>query len=214
MSNWECLRCGHETQRAAGFPPLQRGRETLRAAGFTTLKRANEKDSRILLDATDKEYGFQCASGALPTSIELRCGRDDCQQSLPPDPDPRYTSTGEYLAKVICKCWKNGHIAHSGCSHRSGLSTPQDALTEYVSRRGVVKKIKRRREAKVERHRKKSVRNSRFMARKPLSCHYFLYLGVISGHKVKDFRGHEGAPGGRFKWRFYKLECDDLSSRF
>lgn len=142
MSNWECLRRGHETQRAAGFPTLQRGRETLRAAGFPTLKRANEKGSRILLDATDKEYGFQCVLGALPTSIEPRCGHDDCQQSLPPDLDPRYTSTGEYLAKVICKCWKNGHIAHSGCSHRSGLATPQDASTEYASWGGVVKKIK------------------------------------------------------------------------
>ena len=132
IGGWASLRRGRKTQKATGFPALQRGRETQRANGRPGLRRAVGIRLRTILDEADKKYGFQRACSALPTLTELRCGHDDCQQPLPPDLDPRYTPTGEYLAKFICNHRKK--IAHSGCSHRSAVAIPQDASIKYVWR--------------------------------------------------------------------------------
>jgi hypothetical protein len=57
---------------------------------------------------------------------------DDCQQALPPDLSPRYTSKGEYLAKLTRLRRKK--IAHPGCSHLTTVAIPQDPQIEYVKR--------------------------------------------------------------------------------
>jgi hypothetical protein len=74
IGGWASLRRGLKTQKATGFPALQRGRDTQRANGRPGLRRAVEIRSRTVLDEADRKYGFQRATGALPTLIELRCG--------------------------------------------------------------------------------------------------------------------------------------------
>jgi hypothetical protein len=145
IGGWASLRRGRKTQKATGFPALQHGRETQRANGHPELRRAVEIRSRTILDEADRKYGFQRATGALPTLIELRCGHDDCQQPLPPDLDPRYTPTGEYFAKFIYNHQKK--IAHSGCSHRPAVAIPQDASIKYVYREYLMRSQRKKKRA-------------------------------------------------------------------
>lgn len=122
----------HAVQKATGFPALQRARANQKAIGYLGLRAGSQKIAKITLDNSDRKLGFQGASGNLPRRIEVRCMHDDCQQALPPDLSPRYTSKGEYLAKLTRLRRKK--IAHPGCSHLTTVAIPQDPQIEYVKR--------------------------------------------------------------------------------
>lgn len=121
----------HAVQKATGFPALQRARANQKAKGYPGFLAGSKKWSKITLDDSDRKHGFQGPTGILPRRIELRCLHDDCQQALPPDLSPRYTSKGEYLAKLTRLHRRK--IAHPGCSHVSTVAIPQDPRIKYVS---------------------------------------------------------------------------------
>jgi len=129
-----------EIDRAAGWPALRRGRETQRIAGIDPMRRAIKASAKKRLDDGDRRYGFQRATGTMRTSIELQCGHDDRQEPLPPDLDPRYTSKGEYLAKIMQG--KGGKKAHPGCTHTRTLAIPQNDSIDHVDRRKLMQKLK------------------------------------------------------------------------
>jgi hypothetical protein len=139
-AGWPHLQGINEARRAAGWPALRRGREKQRAAGIDTMRRAFKASAKKRLDDCNRRHGFQRATGTMRTSIELRCGHDDCQEPLPPDLGPRYTSKGEYLAKIIPG--KGGKKAHPGCTHTQTLAIPQNDSIDHVDRRKLTRKLK------------------------------------------------------------------------